>query len=465
MTRRWPNSLRGRLTGWYMLLLCSCLLLFSWYLYEQQERSLLAQVDAALELAAHHAVSPVRRNPEDAVFHAHEQVRHNAAHLVESGFSALFLDVAGNRMGAFGHEMAPPPDFREGFVTIADHDQGGPHYWRLHAEPVAGPDGALAGWVLVARPLDLMEQALASLYQQILIGLPLVLLVSGLGGAFLAGRALRPLRLMSATAQRIEASDLSRRIPLAGAPDEIAHLAVTFNGMLERLQAAFEREARFTSDAAHELRTPLTALRGRIEVALSRERGPEEYRTAMLALQREVERLIRLSCDLLYLAHLCGGAQMERETLSLRDLLHSIVDQMEPLAAAKSITVTVNCDRDLAIVGDPDRLIRAFLNLVDNAIKFTPDGGAVTISAEPEADDIRVAFADTGPGLPAHLVPRVFERFFRAAPDRSRETGGAGLGLSIVREIAEAHGGGIDVATSPEGTTFALHLPASPPAG
>jgi signal transduction histidine kinase len=291
-----------------------------------------------------------------------------------------------------------------------------------------------------------------------------------LGGFFLASRALQPIDRITQTAQAISASDLDRRIHYKGPADEVGRLAQTFDTMLNRLQTAFVRERRFTSDAAHELRTPLAALKGRIGVTLSRPRQPAVYRETLQEMEQQVDRLIRLSNDLLFMTQL-EQAQIrpQQERIMMADLVGAVVDQVRPLAEAKSITLEQNIYSGLMLQGDLDLLIRLHLNLLDNAIKYTPTGGRVMVQAKQDGSQAIISIRDTGPGIPAEHVPQLFERFYRVESDRARwrrdnghENGenGAGLGLSIAYEIARTHGGNLTVQSDVgRGTTFFVQLP------
>ena len=289
-----------------------------------------------------------------------------------------------------------------------------------------------------------------------------MLLLAGSGGLILADRALRPIDRITRTAQRIGAGDLAQRLGYRGPPDEIGRLAATFDKMLDRLQAAFVRERRFTADASHELRTPLTALKGRIEVTRSRPRSRTEYDTALNDMGKEVDRLIRLSTDLLFLARLDqGGSRRQPEALNLSHLLEAVIDQVQPLAETKNLSVVKQFPPTLSVRGHPDHLIRLLLNLLDNAIKYTPRGGQVTVQGTNQEKAAEVKISDTGPGIPLEHQPHLFEPFYRVETARSSSHGGSGLGLTIAYEIARADGGELSVQSQPDqGTTVTVHLPA-----
>jgi signal transduction histidine kinase len=266
---------------------------------------------------------------------------------------------------------------------------------------------------------------------------------------------------MTSTAAALSASDLTRRIGYTGPPDELGRLAMTFDAMLDRLAAAFARERRFTADAAHELRTPLTALKGRIEVALSRPRSAEEHTALLRALANDVDRLARLSGDLLLLARLDDGElRPEFEPVWLDDLLASVVERVGDLAEARGLVLHYERAPAVSVAGDLSQLSRLFLNLLDNALKFTPTKGVVTVRLTTDETGALVTVADTGPGIAPDHLPLLGRRFYRGAADRARGVGGSGLGLAIAGEIARAHGGTLALdSVLGQGTTAAVRLP------
>lgn len=454
--RNW-QTLRVRLTLWYVLLLGLSLFTFAAYLYVQVQRGLIAQVDQALQVAVSQAAATVDEEDGQPAFQDTEHSLTVERRLVQSGFAVRLLAPDGSVWQSFGDEVPGRGPQAAGYLTIGS----GAERWRTYTQPVQAPGGRMLGWLQAAQSLSQSDRAIGSLRAQVLLGLPLILVLAGLGGLLLADRALRPVDRISRTAQSIEGSDLTRRIKYQGPPDEVGRLATTFDQMLDRLEAAFARERRFTADAAHELRTPLAALKGRIGVTLSRVRSGDDYVATLHDLECEVDRLIRLSTDLLVLARLDQDGQLwEREGLAVGDLLHAIVEQLQPLATAKQLQCILHVPSDVMVYGASDHLIRLFLNLTDNAIKYTPPGGRVTLEAHATGAETCVTISDTGPGIAPEHLPRLFERFYRGAADRSRASGGAGLGLPIAYEIARRHGGTLEVESAVgRGTSFIVRLP------
>jgi heavy metal sensor kinase len=464
--RRWfPLShlpLRLRLTLWYLLTLALILIVSGLTLYWQTQRSLLSQIDASLQVTAVQAQINVDVENGRLAFQNAENLPAFSNRLRED-IAIFLLDVNGNVWDKLGRDedinaFAPAAGFR----TYGNGEDA----WRIFGEPITDPERRINGWIQVTQSLEPTFETLATLRLQLLWGLPLAMLFTGVGGYFLASRALNPIDRITRTVQVIGANDLSQRIAYSGPADEVGRLAATFNHMLERLQIAFERERRFTGDAAHELRTPLAALKGRIEVTLTQPRQPATYVATLQDMEEQVDRLIRLSSGLLYIARLDQGQiYPHHETIDLADLLDVVVDQVCPLAESKTISITDTIPPGLRVRGDQDMLIRLFLNLLDNAVKHSLPGGHVILQAEQDKARLTITVSDSGPGIPAEHLPHLFERFYRVESARSRgwddnERGGAGLGLAIAYEIANAHGGALTVQSIVgQGTTFTVHLP------
>lgn len=332
---------------------------------------------------------------------------------------------------------------------------------RILAHRVELGDGAGA-LLILARPVSEQEETLALVGVLLAAGAAVLVLGAATLGYWLAGRALAPVRVMSATARDISEHDLHRRIDLDLPPgDELGELAATFNAMLARLEAAFEGLQRFTSDAAHELRAPLALMRTQVEVMLRKERTPDEYRESHRSLLAEIERLSRVAEQLLLLARADAGALSPRaQQLEVAQLLEDVAERWRPLARQRGLNLSVELPAEGTLQGDPDLLRRLLDNLLDNALRHTPPGGRIGLSAGRHDGTWRLAVEDNGPGVEPSLRPRLFERFTRADAARGRDTGGAGLGLSLCAAIAAAHGGRISLEDpSAGGARFVVHLP------
>ena len=294
----------------------------------------------------------------------------------------------------------------------------------------------------------------------------LILLLSGCGW-FLAGRALSPLQRITADIRKITAESLNLRLPVGKKPNELTDLTITFNETLERLANSFTRIKQFTGDASHELRTPLAILKGETEVALRWGKGEEELRRTLASNLEEIERMERITQDLLNLAKSESGEfRLKLSVFSLNDLLQDLYIHSKTLGELKSIEtiLQLQVDHEVFIRADQMHLHRALLNFVTNAIKYTPEGGQVTlILALGAANEARIHVRDTGMGIPAEHLPHIFERFYRVDEARNRNIGGTGLGLSIVKAIIDAHHGRIRVLSTPgHGSEFIVHLPLDP---
>ena len=288
-----------------------------------------------------------------------------------------------------------------------------------------------------------------------------VILLLGLtGGWWLAGRAIRPIAEISATAARIADGDLSRRISLAETESELGRLAAVLNSTFARLETAFGQQQQFTSDAAHELRTPVTVMLTQTQLSLSRERTPDEYRQTLEACRRAAQRMRRLIESLLALARLDAGREsLKHFQLDLAALAREGVESVRPLAEARGITLVLD-PAPAVCPGDAGRLAQVVTNLLTNAIQYNHPRGEVYVTTRLENQIAVLTVRDTGPGIPAEDLPRVFERFYRS--DKSRTTGGNGLGLSICQAIITAHGGSLTAASEPgAGAAFTVRLPAA----
>jgi heavy metal sensor kinase len=452
--------IRVRLTLWYVLLLAVTFVIFSVYLIVRFRDSLLHAVDDSLQITVSHTVASFDQEDVD------ERDRLTISRIEPSqGMNPNFVmrlissqnevwDTTGNLQ-----DISLWSPTQAGYSTQTEKETGAE--WRVFSQPVLTSRGETVAWVQAAQSLSLVNETVNDLRAQLLLGVPFVLLYAGLGGYFLANRALRPIRQITQTAQEITAQDLSRRLAYRGARDEIGSLATTFDQMLGRLQSSFERERRFTGDAAHELRTPLTVLKGQIEVALNRRRSSTAYEKILQELSAQVERLIRLSNGLLFLSR-SDQQQLSFQPvdLDLCEWLEILVEQLEPLAREKGLKISTKIPADLPVYGDSDHLIRLFLNILENTLKYTPRGGEITITAKKTPDKTQVMIHNTGPGIPRQHLSHLFERFYRVEADRSSQTGGTGLGLAIAHEIVRLHRGDIEVKSEPgEGVTVIVNLP------
>lgn len=321
------------------------------------------------------------------------------------------------------------------------------------------------GTAQLALPLNGFEELQNDFLWTIALGMPALLCIASIGGFWMSSRALKPVQQIAEAAKRISANRLSERLPSSGTGDELDRLSQVLNEMLAGLEASFRRIAHFTADASHELRTPVAIMRTTAEVILARTRSVEEHNLAWKSLLAQTERTSQLIDDLLTLARADSGSdEFHFESVDLDEIVGEACTEMQVVAGAKNLQISTELSPRCSVYGDRDALHRALLILLDNAVRAMPGGGVIEVSLtadrefEPKMTCISVK--DTGVGITREDLPHIFDRFYRAAKDRSRRTGGTGLGLAIARWIVTQHGGAIDVESSVGvGSTFRVKLP------
>ncbi|MGP1384860.1 MAG: sensor histidine kinase [Thainema sp.] len=431
------------------------------FIYLEFRQTLLNQVDSALEVTAIQALKNLDDEVDDLKFDPRQEAPVLGSLLNDAGVEIYLLGEDGSVKEHFGDSLTLPtqPDLKPGFKTL--NTQNG--RWRIYTQEILPLNERPSGWLKVARSLQPVDTTSNNLLNLHLLKVPLLLGMVGLGGAFLANRALKPIGQITRMAERVRVSgDLTQRIHYQGTTDdELEQLATIFDEMLDSLQATFEHEKRFTADVSHELRTPLTTLKGRLQLALSQPRTAGVYEETLQAIEQEVDRLIRLSSDLLLLSRLEQHHQeVQLEPIDLSDLLAAISEQIQPLADLQHLQFSTQVVPNLQIQGSPDQLIRLFLNLLENAVKYTPAYGKVSLTTTDWGACIQIKVSDTGMGISQEHLPHLFERFYRVEKSRSRTVGGSGLGLAIAQEIVHRHQGTITVQSQlARGTTFTITFP------
>jgi heavy metal sensor kinase len=317
----------------------------------------------------------------------------------------------------------------------------------------------------------LQAEASLLLYRETLIGLVIlltlgsgtILLVAWIGSGWLAKKVMTPIEVLSTGAETISEADLGKRLTLDSPYQEFRRLTQAFNSVMDRFQRSGETQRRFCDIAAHEMKTPLTILQGNLDVALMKARTTEEYREALLNNLEQVGRLITLTRSLLTLANFTSGKPpVHLVPLALEPMIQGLVDELALLADDRHITMSFESQSVPPVLGDAQWLKQALINLLDNALHYTPSGGAVTVRLQAVRDEVAVAVEDTGHGIEPEHLPHLFERFYRTDWARAKDAGGTGLGLPIVKEIAEAHGGTVSVTSQVgKGSVFTLRLPVS----
>lgn len=455
------KTLRARFALWLTVLILAFLSAFGGYVYVSQHRAAYNAVDDALTLGAQQVIASLYEDDGSILMPLPDSTAPDLIEfttMAERGLTLRVLSPNGEilqTIGLFSQEPLPVPLPNEPeFQTIPETNEV--DRIRVYTLPIL-EDEKIIGWIQSAQSLTDAEESLDRLRAALLIGIGALSLLAGFAGYFLAARALAPIDKITATARRISAEDLSSRLNLPNHGDEVSRLADTFDDMLARIESGFARERQFTADASHELRTPLAAMQTILDFTRASERPAAEYRQALDDLAEESDRLQNLVEGLLILARNENGLKLDKRQVDLTLLLADVTDSLRPLAESKRLTLTFERTPSIGLFADPDALIRLFVNLLDNAIKYTERGG-VTVSAREEDDNILIEIADTGVGIPAEHLPHIFERFYRA--DSSRSSRGAGLGLAITAQIVQGHGGRLEVQSEAgAGTRFIVRLP------
>jgi heavy metal sensor kinase len=445
--------LRLRLTIIFTAAMAVVLIVLGAFLYARLAADLLESVDLGLR-----AKAQVLLEATDAGQLSSALLAEGALIDADESFAQL-IDRS-------GHVVAWSPGLADGPI-VTDETPGGidaPAFSTMELSGFDDPVRILAvatgetgtdGVLVVGSTLGDLNDALARLRRLLLVIGPAVLGAAAVAGWLLAGAALRPVDRMRREAAAVTASDLARRLPVPATGDELARLAMTLNTMLDRLQEAMERDHRFVDDASHELRTPLATLRAEIELALARDRPAADLELSLRRALEDVGRLQRLTDDLLVLARSRDGRiPVRRVPSGLPDLLRRSVEAVEPRASAAGVTIDAAAP-DERVEVDPERLGQALRNLLENAIRHTPRGGHIRLTAERVDETVRFVVEDPGPGFPAGLLLTAFEPFVRG-PDGAATSEGAGLGLTIVRAVADAHGGSASAENGPAGARVTL---------
>ncbi len=458
--------IRVRMTAWYVALLAVIIAAVGAFLVLRLHTDLVAAMDNRLNPAldqialGYHAEGP----PE----------AHDVSATVLSGERAVsqVLTPTGRVVASFGDPVAKVPMIGSG--DLAQVVVGG----RVQRTTTLGRDGrrmrvvarvttrgTYRRIVVAAESTATIDRSVHRLLILLLLAGPAALAATAVGGWWLARRALRPIGRLTSDAGQIGMNRLSERLPVASTGDEVARLATTLNTMLARIEAGVDEQHRLVADASHELRTPLTAMRAELEVSLRADDLDPAAQDVLRSTLEEVDRLSRTVDGLLTLSRADQGAlDLHRRPVDLAAIAEDTVERLRALAATRGVSVETQATPAPAHV-DAAWLGQAIGNLLDNAIKFSPAGGTVTVTTAAEGGEALVRVLDEGPGIPADARELVFDRFHRLDPSRTRATGGSGIGLSIVREIAQAHGGRAWTEPDPGGgSLFAIAVPSAPEA-
>jgi heavy metal sensor kinase len=462
------SSIRVRLTLWYLLVFGGILIAFSAYIYSSISRDMRKRFDASLLRTAQAMASYFTEFAErkNVIRGAEETIRElkegreiaaifREGQLLASNGEEIIAALASTNMAARSVGSGREP----AFATEP----------RLNKRLVVAPfhvDG-VNYTVAVLEPLDKLEGQIGQMRNIIFFALSSALALAAVGGFLMACKSLGPVVTISEQAEHISAKNLSERLKVTNTDDELGHLAGVFNALLSRLDASFQVMREFMADASHELRTPLAIINGEAQVSLAQDRTPDEYRQALGVVRDQAKRMARIVSDMLALARADAGQQRLRmQELYLNDLVEECYRAAQALAAPKGVQLTYEAGEDISFLGDEELLKRMVINLLDNAIRYTPGGGAVSVklTCEPMNQSgsscARLIISDSGMGIPPECLGRVFDRFYRVDDSRARANGGSGLGLSIVKLAAESHRGSVGLVSEPNhGSTFTVSLP------
>jgi heavy metal sensor kinase len=451
-----------KLTIWFVSILALAILAVSALFYFGMERVLLQAVDTNLRAAGLRSVTP---DPTRSDKESDEELRQ----------LILLSNTPARLLATDGTVLQTDPLFPTGITVspemLANANAGDSRFetiqipvgtYRLYTAPVRMHETRVA-IVQVVNSLDEQMKTLREMRAVLAWLIPISLILAGIGGAFLAGRTLAPItRVRRKVELIVDQTDLSHRVSEGLPDDEVGRLARTFDQLLERVQQAMARERQFTSDASHELRTPLTVLKGELSVALNRPRSADEYRATLARLEPTVDDMSQLVEDLLALTRAAASKENAgQERVNLTNLLRQVCERMKVLADAKGITLNAPpASAGLITLGDRLKLQRVLINLIDNALRYTPKGGRVDVAMRRKEAEVFIDVRDTGRGIRPEHLPRLFQRFYRADSDRARDSGGSGLGLAITQAIVQAHHGQINVESQPgKGSCFTVCLP------
>lgn len=467
------DSVRLRLTLWYVGVLSVILIAFSVAIYIFVERSLYERLDASLYSTLETVSVALKHQGENGEIRSETTARSlQELHVPQQAIA--IVDATGKLFAektAEGpvHVRQPPLGLASvnsiSFYSLPERNSESDDSCRGVVGHIRLRPRDASFTIMVNQSLEPTSEHLDLLQNVLYVAVPLALTLAGMGGWFLARRSLQPVVAMSARAQRISAENLDQRLPVANPRDELGHLAATFNQLLSRLGNSFSQQRQFMADASHELRTPLSVIRTTSAVTLQREdREKSEYREALTIVEQQARRLSRIVEDMFLLARAdAGHPTLQITDFYLDELLAETTQAAAVLASQKDLQLEVPLFPEAPFRGDEGLLRQMLSNLLDNAIKYTPKGGAVRIALVTLDAEYVVTVTDTGCGIAPAMQPHIFERFYRADKSRSHvetDEGGAGLGLPIARWIAEAHHGRVDLQRSDHtGSTFVIFLP------
>jgi heavy metal sensor kinase len=457
------RSIQFRLTAWYASILAATFACAAALVLLTLRHSIMATIDKELQARFGIVRAYVQEEASgEGINHLREELNEDA--VVNAGSAYLRIaDTDGSWIYRSPNTRSWPPN-----ISPSENLPGTGRITteRLNGKPMRLLFGPVAiGVAEIGLPLDEFQRMQQNFLWTIVFGAPVLLLIAAAAGYWMSSRALQPVDQIANTAQRITSESLSQRLPFSGAGDELDRLSRVLNEMLAGLESAFNRITQFTADASHELRTPLAIIRTTAELMRSRARTLQEHEKAWDSVLAQTDRTSHLVNDLLTLTRADSGASgLEFESTDISSIAAAAKSDMGILAQSKNVELSLTGGVQASVFGDGEALRRVFTILLDNAVKATPSGGMVqmslTLEGERAARVVVTNIRDSGIGIPHDDLPHVFARFYRVSKDRSRETGGAGLGLAIARSIITQHGGAIQAESEPgHGSTFRVSLP------
>jgi heavy metal sensor kinase len=464
------ETVRARLTLWYVSVLAVILLLVGGLIYVLLARALYARIDDSLQSVMQIAMTSLANDLAEGQ-DTEDAARSTAAELASRRQMVAIYDPDGRPLAREGHDdrltfSLPAPDSiptdHVQLLTVGETEDADDRH-RLGIRRVTILPSRTSYIVVIGHPLEPTDEELESLRGILGYVVPIALIVAGFGGWFLARHSLSPVVAMADRARKIGVEDLTARLPVANPRDELGRLAETFNDLLGRLEASMGQQRQFMADASHELRTPVATARTAAGVALQQPRRDErDYREALEIVELQTVRLSRIVEDMFTLARAdAGNYPVQQTPMYLDEVVDEVVRAARVMAAARDITIEVSGVTSAAYTGDEELIRRLLGNLIENAIRYAPGGSVVRASLTRTEDTYLIVISDQGPGIPVEIQPHIFERFYRGDAARRRsQADGAGLGLALARWIARVHGGDVRLAqSSPDGTTFAVELP------
>jgi heavy metal sensor kinase len=447
------KSIKFRLTVWYLVAIALLLAIFGAAAYFLLAKNLYRNLDDSLRARVTELESSITIKDRQVRF----EQKFNDLVMIYDADGALLQRLGPNVRFSNIEATVQQALFGQGSFLSASTTEG--QEVRLYAAPFNVDSQTRIAIVVGRLPRDVQD--MLAIFRMVIINSALaVVILAGVGGMFLANRTLRPVERIADIARGISETDLCRRIDIR-TDDEIGRLALTLNGMIGRLEEAFRKQRQFLADASHELRTPLAVIQAESSLALDKKRTQAEYRKSLELVSQEVTYMSEIVSRLLLLARSDAGCEsINFQEVNVTDLFAEVSQDTEALAQEKGVQFSLGLMEELAIRGDRLKLRQLFLNILDNAVRYTPSGGSVSGSLVKKNGSAVASISDTGIGIPAEHVPFIFDRFYRVDKARSRAEGGAGLGLAIAGSIARAHGGEIEVESQVgRGTTFRVVLP------